>query len=131
MVNSNSCTSMAVQRAGLEAITGPQDSVRAMVEAFRKRRDLIVEGLNRIDGISARTPHGAFYVFPNITGTGMKSKPFADMYLQDHGVAAISGTAFGAHGEGYLRLSYANSDANLLEALNRLEAAVKTARSRS
>ena len=131
MVNSNSCTSMAVQRAGLEAITGPQDSVRAMVAAFKNRRDLIVAGLNRIDGISARTPHGAFYVFPNITGTGMQSKPFADLYLQEHGVAAISGTAFGTHGEGYIRLSYANSDANLLEALNRLEAAVKTARSRA
>jgi len=111
MVNSNSCTSMAVQRGGLEALTGPQD--------------------NRIDGISARTPHGAFYVFPNITGTGMTSKPFADMYLQEHGVAAISGTAFGKYGEGYIRLSYANSDANLLEALNRLEAAVKSARLRA
>ncbi|MGD9713986.1 MAG: pyridoxal phosphate-dependent aminotransferase, partial [Thermomicrobiales bacterium] len=77
MVNSNSCTSMAVQRAGLEALTGPQDEVRAMVEAFRKRRDLIVDGLNAIDGISCLRPKGAFYVFPNISGVGMMSKPFA------------------------------------------------------
>src|SRR5690606_30738427 len=95
MVNSNSCTSMAVQRAGLEALTGPQDEAKAMVEAFQRRRDLIVDGLNAIDGISCLRPKGAFYVFPNITGTGMKSKPFADMLLQDHGVAALSGTAFG------------------------------------
>ena len=126
MVNSVSCTASAMQRAGVEALTGPQDEVRAMVEAFRKRRDLIVDGLNRIPGISCLSPKGAFYVFPNITGTGMRSKPFADRLLEEHGVAALSGTAFGAHGEGYLRLSYANSEANLLKALERVEAAART-----
>ena len=125
MVNSVSCTASAVQRAGIEALTGPQDDVRAMVEAFRRRRDLVVEGLNRIPGVSCVLPQGAFYVFPNITGTGMKSKPFADMLLEEHGVAALSGTAFGAHGEGYLRLSYANSEENLVKALARIEAATR------
>lgn len=124
MVNSNSCTSMAVQRAGLEALTGPQDAVKEMVAAFKKRRSLIVDGLNAIDGVTCLLPKGAFYVFPNITATGMKSKPFADYLLQEHGVAALSGTAFGSYGEGYLRLSYANSEENLLKALDRLAAAV-------
>ncbi len=126
MVNSVSCTAAAVQRAGLEALTGPQDEVRAMVEAFRRRRDLVVDGLNRIPGISCLCPKGAFYVFPNITGTGMASKAFADRLLDEHGVAALSGTAFGGHGEGYLRLSYANSEENLLKALERIEAAART-----
>lgn len=128
MVNSNSCTSMAVQRAGLEALTGPQDAVKEMVEAFKKRRSLIVDGLNAIDGITCLLPKGAFYVFPNITGTGMKSKPFADYLLQEHGVAALSGTAFGSYGEGYLRLSYANSEENLLKALDRVATAVAGAK---
>ncbi len=128
MVNSNSCTSMAVQRAGLEALTGPQDEVRAMVEAFRRRRDLIVDGLNAIDGISCLRPKGAFYVFPNITGVGMKSKPFADLLLQDHGVAGLSGTAFGEYGEGYLRLSYANSEENIQKALDRIANAIEAVR---
>ncbi len=124
MVNSNSCTNMATQRAGLEALTGPQDDVVKMVDAFRNRRSLIVDGLNAIDGITCKLPKGAFYVFPNITGTGMQSKPFADYLLQEHGVAALSGTAFGSFGEGYLRLSYANSEENLTRALERIEAAV-------
>ncbi|CAN5332244.1 pyridoxal phosphate-dependent aminotransferase [soil metagenome] len=128
MVNSNSCTSMAVQRAGLEALTGPQDAVKEMIEAFRRRRTLIVDGLNAIDGITCLLPKGAFYVFPNISATGMKSKPFADYLLQEHGVAALSGTAFGAYGEGYLRLSYANSEENLLKALGRLQDAVTGAK---
>ncbi len=125
MVNSVSCTATAVQRAGIEALTGPQDEVRKMVEAFRRRRDLIVEGLNRIPGVTCVRPKGAFYVFPNITGTGMRSKPFADALLEEHGVAALSGTAFGDHGEGYLRLSYANSEENLVKALERIEAAAR------
>ncbi len=128
MVNSNSCTSMAVQRAGLEALTGPQDDVRAMVAAFRRRRDLIVDGLNAIDGISCLRPKGAFYVFPNIAGVGMKSKAFADLLLNDFGVAGLSGTAFGQYGEGYLRLSYANSEENLNKALERIAAAVESVR---
>lgn len=124
MVNSVSCTSSAVQRAGIEALTGPQDAVREMVAAFERRRDLIVAGLNAIPGISCRTPKGAFYVFPNISGTGVASKAFADKLLEEFGVAALSGTAFGVHGEGYLRLSYANSEENLRKALDRIEAAV-------
>ena len=128
MVNSNSCTSMAVQRAGIEALTGPQDDVREMVEAFRRRRDLIVDGLNAIAGITCHLPKGAFYVFPNITGTGMTSKRFADYLLQEHGVAGIAGTSFGSYGEGYLRLSYANSDANLERALERVAAATAGAK---
>jgi aspartate/methionine/tyrosine aminotransferase len=127
MVNSVSCTASMVQRAGLEALTGPQDDVRAMVEAFRRRRDLMVEGLNRIPGVSCRMPAGAFYVFPNIQGTGMASKPFADRLLDEFGVAALSGTSFGDHGEGYLRLSYANSEENLAKALDRIEAAARQA----
>ena len=127
MVNSVSCTSMAVQRAGIEALNGPQDEVRAMVAAFRKRRDLMVDGLNAIDGVSCVLPKGAFYVFPNIMGTGKTSKEFADLLLNEHGVASLAGTAFGAHGEGYLRLSYANSEANLTKALGRIAEAVGSA----
>ena len=125
MVNSVSCTASAVQRAGLEALTGPQDAVKQMIEAFRRRRDLIVAGLNEIPGIRCVEPKGAFYVFPNITGTGMSSKVFADLLLDEHGVAALSGTAFGDHGEGYLRLSYANSEENLKKALERIETAAR------
>ncbi|MDQ3654996.1 MAG: pyridoxal phosphate-dependent aminotransferase [Chloroflexota bacterium] len=125
MVNSASCTSVAVQQAGIEALTGPQDKVVEFREAFRRRRDLIVDGLNRIPGIACLSPKGAFYVFPNITGTGMKSKAFADLLLEEHGVAALSGTAFGAAGEGYLRLSYATSEEILTKALERIDAAVK------
>jgi len=127
MVNSVSCTAVALQQAGIEALTGPQDKVVEFREAFRRRRDLIVDGLNRIPGISCLSPKGAFYAFPNITGTGLRSKPFADLLLDEHGVAALSGTAFGDAGEGYLRLSYANSEANLTKALERIDAAVKVA----
>ncbi|MDQ4099399.1 MAG: pyridoxal phosphate-dependent aminotransferase [Chloroflexota bacterium] len=125
MVNSVSCTAVALQQAGIEALTGPQEKVVEFREAFRRRRDLIVDGLNAIPGISCLSPKGAFYAFPNITGTGIKSKPFADLLLEEHGVAALSGTAFGAAGEGYLRLSYANSEENLSKALERIDAAVK------
>src|SRR5680860_1265339 len=95
-----------------------------MIEAFRRRREIIVDGLNGIPGITCLKPKGAFYVFPNISGVGMKSNPFADLLLQEHGVAGLSGTAFGAHGEGYLRLSYANSEENIQKALQRIAAAV-------
>src|ERR671917_1438227 len=125
MVNSVSCTASLVQRAGIEALTGPQDTVRDMVSAFRRRRDLMVECLNSIPGISCREPAGAFYVFPNIKGTGMSSKEFADRLLDEFGVAALSGTSFGEHGEGYLRLSYANSEENLAKALERIDAAAR------
>lgn len=126
MVNSVSCTSMAVQRAGLEALTGPQDAVTEFLEAFRRRRDLIVDGLNEIDGMSCLLPKGAFYAFPNIEGTGKSSREFADLLLEEHGVAAVAGTSFGAAGEGYLRLSYATSEENLQKALERIAGAVKS-----
>ncbi len=124
MVNSVSCTASLVQRAGIEALTGPQVEVRDMVAAFRRRRDLMVAGLNAIPGITCLRPDGAFYVFPNITGIG-SSKQFADRLLDEFGVAALAGTSFGEHGEGYLRLSYANSEENLTKALDRIESAVK------
>ena len=125
MVNSNSCTASFTQRAGLEALRGPQDAVRDMVAEFRRRRDAIVAGLNRIPGFRCATPGGAFYAFPNITGTGLKSQELADHLLEDAGVAALSGTAFGSYGEGYLRFSYATSLANIEEALRRVDAAMR------
>jgi aspartate/methionine/tyrosine aminotransferase len=120
MVNSNSCTASFTQRAGLAALTGPQDAVDTMVAEFRRRRDVIVEGLNRIPGFRCVVPDGAFYAFPNVTGTGMPSKELADMLLNDAGVACLSGTAFGSYGDGYLRFSYAASLDNIEDALNRI-----------
>ena len=120
MVNSNSCTASFTQRAGMAALTGPQDTVDMMVAEFRQRRDAIVAGLNRIPGFSCTLPSGAFYAFPNVKGTGLSSKDVADMLLYDAGVACLSGTAFGELGEGYLRFSYANSLANIEDALSRI-----------
>ncbi len=125
MTNSNSCTNSFVQRACIEALQGPQDSVDKMVSEFEKRRDFIVEGLNRIKGFSCKKPLGAFYVFPNITKTGMDSKKLSDYLLNEAGVAALSGTAFGANGQGYLRLSYANSIENIKKALERIDQVMK------
>ena len=121
MTNSNSCTASFTQVAGIEAIRGDQTSVDRMREEFQRRRDVFVAGLNTIKGFSCRMPRGAFYVFPNITATGRKSKPLADALLEQAGVAALSGTAFGAFGEGYLRFSVANSLENLQQALERIE----------
>jgi len=118
--NSNSCTNSFVQRAGIVALRGPQDGVDEMVAEFRRRRDAVVAGLNKLPGVSCRMPKGAFYVFPNITKTGMKSQELADSLLNEAGVATLSGTAFGAYGEGYLRLSYANSLPNLEKALQKM-----------
>ncbi|HEY2954422.1 MAG TPA: pyridoxal phosphate-dependent aminotransferase [Candidatus Eisenbacteria bacterium] len=118
MTNSNSCTATFVQKAGQAAIQGPQDEVRAMVEEFRIRRDTIVEGLNALPGVRCSRPGGAFYVFPNIRGTGFKSAELANLLLNEAGVASLSGTSFGAHGEGYLRFSYANSLENIKIALH-------------
>ncbi len=118
MTNSNSCTATFTQKAGQVALTGPQDEVKAMVAEFRVRRDAMVAGLNEIPGVSCFKPQGAFYVFPNITGTGMKSAELAKSLLEEAGVACLSGTSFGAHGEGYLRLSYANSLDNIKTALH-------------
>jgi aspartate/methionine/tyrosine aminotransferase len=120
MVNSNSCTASFTQRAGLAALEGPQDAVDAMVAEFRRRRDAIVKGLNEIPGFRCAVPDGAFYAFPNITGTGMSSRELADTLLNDAGVACLSGTAFGRYGDGYLRFSYAASLEHIEEALNRI-----------
>jgi aspartate aminotransferase len=125
MTNSNSCTASFTQVAGIEALRGPQDVVDKMRTEFQKRRDVMVAGLNKIKGFSCRLPHGAFYVFPNITETGWPSKKLADALLDDAGVAALSGTAFGAFGEGYLRFSVANSVENIQKALDRLDAWTK------
>lgn len=125
MTNSNSCTASFTQVAGIEALRGPQDVVDDMRAKFQKRRDVMVAGLNKIKGFSCRLPHGAFYVFPNITKTGWPSKKLADALLDDSGVAALSGTAFGNFGEGYLRFSVANSIENIEKALNRIDAWTK------
>jgi aspartate/methionine/tyrosine aminotransferase len=118
--NSTSCTASFTQIAGIEALRGDQTSVDRMCAEFQRRRDAFVAGLNKIKGFSCRMPKGAFYVFPNITKTGWKSKPLADALLEQAGVAALSGTAFGAFGEGYLRFSVANSLENLEQALERV-----------
>jgi aspartate/methionine/tyrosine aminotransferase len=121
MTNSNSCTATFVQKAGQAALTGPQDEVRAMVAEFRVRRDTMVQGLNELPGVSCLVPDGAFYVFPNIKGTGMKSADLAKALLEEAGVACLSGTAFGEHGEGFIRFSYANSLDNLRTALQSMQ----------
>lgn len=122
--NCASCTSTFTQIAGNEALTGPQDSVDTMVAEFKRRRDRIVEGLNSIPGFRCLSPKGAFYVFPNIEGTGMKSAEIADYLLYTGGVACLSGTAFGAHGEGFIRFSYATSIENIDEAIRRIKVAM-------
>ena len=119
-VNSNSCTSAATQYAGLEALTGPQDSVGEMLAEFRDRRDLIVAGLGDLPGVECITPQGAFYAFPRVAGTGRPADELADLLLDEAGVACLSGTAFGHHGEGHLRLSYATSRENITRALDRM-----------
>ncbi len=118
--NCTSCTTSFVQRAGIAALQGPMEPSMAMVEQFKQRRDAIVDGLNEIPGISCLRPHGAFYVFPNVTGTGIDCRELADMILEKASVAVLSGTAFGQYGEGYLRLSYANSIENINEAVDRI-----------
>jgi len=123
--NSNSCTNSFVQRACLAAINGPQDDVGRMVAEFRRRRDVIVDGLNELPGVTCRKPKGAFYVFPNITGTGKNSKFLENYFLEEAGVAVLTGTSFGEFGEGYLRLSYANSVENIKEALGRMKTALE------
>ena len=120
MVNSNSCTASFVQLAGIAALQGDQTPVARMVAEFKRRRDLLVDGLNQLPGVTCVRPRGAFYVFPNITGTRRPSAEVAERLLTEAGVAALSGAAFGAHGEGYLRFSYANSEANLKKALERM-----------
>ena len=124
MTNVNSCTASFTQLAGVEALLGDQSGAEAMVEEFRARRDLLVDALNDIDGISCKKPGGAFYVFPNIKELGMKASDFQKRLLDDYGVASLAGTAFGRHGDGYLRFSYANSQENLREGVERLRRCV-------
>ncbi len=124
MTNSNSCTAAFTQIAGVEALKGPQDEPRRYVEEFRRRRDVIVDGLNEIPGFSCLKTDGAFYAFPNIKKTGKSSAEMADLLLNKAGVATLSGASFGRYGEGYLRLSYANSVENLQLALQQIKEAV-------
>jgi aspartate aminotransferase len=119
--NAVSCTASFTQKAGVEALTGDQTAVTTMCAEFKRRRDYMVERLKRIKGFSCRMPKGAFYVFPNVTKTGWPSKKLADALLEQAGVAGLSGTAFGAFGEGYLRFSVANSMENIQKALDRIE----------
>ncbi|RJS70281.1 pyridoxal phosphate-dependent aminotransferase [Candidatus Bathyarchaeota archaeon] len=128
MINSNSCTCAFVQMAGVEALKGPQDEVDRMVAEFKRRREVIIPGLNEIEGISCKKPRGAFYAFPNITKLGMSSREFSDYLLNEAGVAVLPGTSFGEYGEGYLRLSFATSVENIKKALNRIDEAVKKLR---
>ena len=125
MTNSVSCTASFTQIAAKEALTGSQDEANKIVSEFKKRRDIIVNGLNNINGISCKTPKGAFYVFPNIKETGISSKKFADDLLQNAGVASLNGESFGKFGKDYVRFSFANSTENILEALNRIESFVQ------
>jgi aspartate/methionine/tyrosine aminotransferase len=122
--NCTSCTSSFTQVAGIEALNGPQDAATEMIEEFRRRRDVIVDGLNEIPGFRCHRPQGAFYVFPNIEGTGYSSQRMADYLLNTAGVACLSGTAFGQFGEGFIRFSYANSIENIRKALDRVNEAV-------
>ncbi|MGH9377187.1 MAG: pyridoxal phosphate-dependent aminotransferase [Terriglobia bacterium] len=126
MINSNSCTATFTQRAGIAALRGDQTCVDHMVEEFRRRRTVIVEGLNRIPGFQCRQAHGAFYAFPNVRGVGIKSRELADALLREAGVACLPGTAFGEGGEGYLRFSFANSVENITKALGQIDAWVRS-----
>ncbi len=121
-VNSTSCVPPFVQLAGVAALTGPQDAVSAMVAEFEARRELVVVGLNELPDVSCRSPRGAFYVFPNVADVPISAETLADRLLEEAGVAVLAGTAFGAEGAGHLRLSYANSQANLTRALERMGA---------
>ncbi len=126
MINSNSCTCAFSQMAGVEALRGPQDEARRMVEEFKRRREVIVSGLNRIDGMTCKKPQATFYVFPNVKEVGIDSRKLPDFLLNKAGVASLSGTSFGEYGEGYMRFSFANSIPNIEKALKRIEDALKT-----
>jgi aspartate aminotransferase len=130
VINAVSCTAAMVQKAAVAALTGPFEPVEEMVAEFRRRRDVIVEGLNRIDGLSCLEPSGAFYVFPNATAVSRSTRELALYLLEEAGVACLWGTAFGAAGEGYLRFSYANSVENIRDALEAIEAALPSFRAR-
>ena len=120
-INVHSCVNAPTQFAGIAALEGPQDAVETMRQAFRRRRDLAVSGLNRIPGLSCIQPRGAFYAFPNISGTGLTARAMQDALLEQAGVATIAGTSFGKQGEGYLRLSFAADDSSIETALERIK----------
>ena len=130
-VNSYSCVNASAQFAGLAALTGPQDCVAAMVAEFDRRRKVVVDGLNSLPNVSCATPKGAFYAFPNVSKTGFKAKPLASALLEKAGVATIGGPDFGVHGEGYIRLSYANSTENILAAIERMRTFLSEANDRA
>ena len=125
LTHSVGCTAHFTQYAGIEALTGRQDQVEEVVAEYQKRRDIIVEGLNELSGVSCQKPQGAFYVFPNIKAFNKTSSEIANMMLEEAGVALLPGSAFGTKGEGYLRLSYANSVENIQQALERMKSVVK------
>lgn len=127
-VNSHSCVNAPAQWAGLAALTGPQDAVHAMVAEFDRRRKAVVAGLNALPDVSCAVPKGAFYAFPNVSKTGWKAKKLASALLEDAGVATIGGPDFGVHGEGYIRLSYANSLENIERALERMKSFLASAK---
>ncbi|WP_353187078.1 pyridoxal phosphate-dependent aminotransferase [Bosea sp. (in: a-proteobacteria)] len=127
-VNSHSCVNAPAQWAGLAALTGPQDAVHAMVAEFDRRRKAVVKGLNALPNVSCAVPKGAFYAFPNVSKTGWKAKKLASALLEEAGVATIGGPDFGVHGEGYIRLSYANSLENIERALERMKRFLEQAR---
>jgi len=122
--NITSCATSFVQRATIEALLGPQEDPKKMVAEFKKRRDFFVNGINQIEGFSCQMPHGAFYIWPNITETGWDSRDLAEYFLTELGVAGLTGTAFGEYGQGYLRFSYANSIENIDKALKRIKQAM-------
>jgi aspartate aminotransferase len=127
-VNSHSCVNAPAQWAGLAALTGPQDAVAMMLAEFDRRRKAVVKGLNALPGVSCIVPKGAFYAFPNVSQTGWKAKKLASALLEETGVATIGGPDFGVHGEGYIRLSYANSLENIERALERMGTFLKSAK---
>ena len=124
-VNCHSCVNAPTQYAGIAALEGPQDEVRKMVAAFDERRRVIVPLLNQLPGFTCLDPGGAFYVFPDITGTGMDARELQNKMLEKAGVATVAGTSFGIHGEGFIRFSYANSVENIREAVKRVAALLR------
>jgi aspartate/methionine/tyrosine aminotransferase len=121
VTNSVSCTASFTQVAAIEALNGPQDEANKIVAEFKSRRNVIVDGLNAIPGITCAMPKGAFYTFPNVDGTGQSSREFADGLLQEAGVACLAGESFGQFGKGFLRFSFANSTENIERALDRID----------
>jgi len=119
-INIHSCVNAAAQYAGIAALTGPQDAVGEMVAAFHARRRVVVEALNRLPGVTCALPGGAFYAFPNVTGSGWGDKALADALLEEAGVALLAGSGFGRYGEGFLFVNYAASTENILEAVSRM-----------